>query len=265
MERRRGENLPEWSFNSAYQRIRFRNSIKEDTGGGCKDCLNQNSVEIRLADWEKDAKPIADIFNHPSVIEHEAGVAWAGTRRNISRFKAHPEKYIHLSPGSTMTEEALIAFAEDIIIATPDEVRAYFEKLDRVETFVAALEGKVVGTVSLEKPGPTQVGKRTGTIFKLAVNPDAPKVVETAKYGKGIGRSLVRAVGNRAKELSLTSVGASIIKDVEGYVMSMSLFLSEGYTPDGVSKGKDTLGWNYKEGMFVERNTMKFQLQLESS
>ncbi len=255
-------NPQEIGNNFENRRVRLRattNGGKND-GASPKEGL-LTSVEVRLVDWTRDAKPIADILNDSRVIEHEAGVAPRQTKKDIPKFRVNINDHITLTPGATMTPEGLKAFADDIIIATPDEVRAYFAKLSRVETYVAEVGGRVVGTASFEKPSPIQAGKRVGTIFKLAVDPDAPKVIESSRYGKGIGRHLVRMIDNRAKELSLTSVGASLIKGVEGYLSPMSLFVSEGYTVVGESP-KDTLGWDNKEEKYVERDTIKLQLQL---
>lgn len=236
---------------------------------GKQEIRQQIPVEVRLVDWERDARQIADILNDPRVIEHEAGVAPRQTPRRIPDFRANIERHIILSPGATMTPEGLKNFANDIIIATPGEVRAYFEKLSRVETYVAVIAGKVVGTASLEKPSPTQSGKRVGTIFKVAVDPDAPKAIESSRYGKGIARSLVQRINDRAKELSLTSVQASIIKGVEGYFAPQRLFANEGYRIAG-EYPKDTLGWDNNggddhKGAFVERDTIKMQWIPEAS
>lgn len=230
--------------------------------GKRRENLTEPKIEIRRVDLEKDVEAIADIFNHPKVREHLAGVAPAQSPRRIPDFRARIERHIILSPGATMTQEGLINFANDIIIATPNEVKAYFEKLSRVETYVAVIGGRVVGTASLETPSPTQAGKRVGTIFKVAVDPDAPKAVESSRLGKGIGRSLVQAIHNRVTELSLTSVQASVIK-VDGYFSAVSLFEKNGYKFAGESP-KDTLGWDNhggddQQGAFVERDTIKMQ------
>lgn len=234
--------------------------------GRTKEGLTVPIIEIRRADLERDSEAIADMFNQPTVIEHLAGVAPRQTPRIIARFRANVEKHITLSPGATMTAEGLKNFADDIIIATPNEVKAYFAKLSRVETYVAEIGGRVVGTASLEKPSPTQSGKRVGTIFKVAVDPDAPKAIESSRYGKGIARSLVRVINNRAQELSLTSVQASIIKGIKGYLSPISLFTNEGYNFAGESP-RDTLGWDNtggddNKGAFVERDTIKMQLAI---
>lgn len=233
---------------------------RNDQGMHLKERVSQ-VIEVRPAELERDAEAIADIFNNPRVIEHMAGVAPRQSPRNIKLFRAHIQDHIHLSPGATMTQEGLEKFAKNIIIATPVEIRAFFAKFSDVETYVAMIGEKVVGTASFEGSSPTQSGKRVGTIFKVAVDPDAPKAIESSQYGKGIARSLIRVINNRARELSLTGIVASIIKGVEGYQSPMTLFLNEGYVMGPESPG-DTLGWDYKIEKFVERGTLKLQLQL---
>ncbi len=218
------------------------------------ETMQQVPIEVRFADLEKDAEAIANIWNQPKVIEHLAGVAPALTKRDITKFRANITQYIPLMPN--ITPEGLKDLARGIIMATPTEIKAHYAELRNVELYVAVLEGKVVGTATLVKP---DAGKRWGTISKVAVSSEAPKVIESSKHGKGIARSLIRFIDNRMfNELGYTGAEVTVIQGVEGELGPKYLFMREGYSGANELVGV-SLGWDNHEERFVPRNSYRMQ------
>lgn len=221
------------------------------------------SVEIRLVNWEKDAGAIAEIWNNPDIIKHLAGVAPAVSYRNISKFRANIAKYIPSL--SSLPEEELRKIAEQIIIATPAEIEAFYAKYSNIEVYVAVAKEKIkgkdaeriVGTVSLEKP--IKPGDRMGAISKLAVSPDAPSIGGSTR-GKGIGRRLIGRLNNRMfdpRQLGLWGATATIMQRVDGELAPAHLFQDAGYDSTGAVKFH--LGWNPELRIFEERRVTEVQ------
>lgn len=237
-------------------------SITENGGrirkgeGNCdfKEVLRK-PIEVRLADLEKDAEAIASIFNNPDVIVHLAGVAPAVSDRKIDRFRANIAKYIPSL--KELPEEQLKKIADQIIIATPAEIKAFYAKFPNIEAYVAVANGKVVGTVSLETP--VHPGDRMGIISKLAISPDAPSVGNSTR-GKGIGKKLIQFLNNRMfdpKQLGLDGATATIMQRVEGELAPKHLFEDEGYESTG-GAGRH-LGWDTEQKIFVPRSFSTMQ------
>lgn len=220
-------------------------------------------VEIRSVDWEKDAEAIAQLWNNPIIIQHLAGVAPAATDRNIAKFRKDPSKYIPSL--KELPEEELKSIAEQIIIATPDEIKSFYAKHPNNEVYVAVGKEKidcknverVIGTVSLKKP--VEPGDRMGTVSKLAVSPDAPNAGNSA-HGKGIGKKLIAFLNERMfdpKQLGLRGANATIMQRVEGELAPTHLFEDAGYDPTGAVKYH--LGWNPDKKIFEERRVAEVQ------
>lgn len=215
-------------------RSRVTTGADKNGGGSFKEDL-QTSVEIRLADLEKDAVAVAKIFNEPGVIEHLSGVAPAQTKRNIKRFR---EEIKEKMPD--------ISVEVPVLIAVGEEIKEYYTKSANSELFVAVDAGKVVGTITLEKGG---IGILWGQISRLAVS-------ESAR-GKGIGTKLLQAANDRMfNELGYRGASAGIIRQVKGDTIPFHLFEVKGYV--GASTSKDIcLGWSIEEDKFVYRNSLR--------
>lgn len=194
-------------------------------------------IEVRLADLEKDAAAIAQIFSEPGIIEHLSGVAPAMTKRNIKTFRLNIKEKM---PDITLTDIP-------ILIARPEEIKAVYSDTRSRELLVAVDEkDKVVGTITVEKGG---VGILWGQVSRLAVS-------ENAK-GKGIGTKLLQAADNRMfNELGYRGASAGIIRGINGDGIPFHLFEKEGYFGTGTQKDI-CLGWSNEEDKFVYRNSLR--------
>lgn len=205
------------------------------------------AVEIRLADLEKDAEAIAAIFNQPEVIEHLAGIAPARTPRNIKKFRENIASYMPDMPG--INEEQIRELGKKVVIATKDEIKEFYSKASSSELYVAVVKGKVVGTITLEKP--SGAGMLWGMVSKLAVSNE--------NRNKGVATKLLQFIDDRMfKTLGCKGAAAGIIRGIEGDGIPLHIFEKEGY--GGVGTLKDIcLGWSNKEGKFLYRNSLRVQ------
>ena len=231
---------------------------------GLKEKLGQNLIEVRPADLEKDAEAIADIFNEPNVIEHLSGIAPADTEKDINKFKRNIGKYIPEEWRKKLTDEALKRTGENMFMATPKEVKAYYAKLGtNAEVYVAEIGGKVVGTATLEKPG--HAASMTGFISKVAVSASAPKILETTVSGKGIARQLIQRIDNRLIALGCNKVEATIIRHLDNRELGpLDLFKRQGYGIVGIAV-EGTMAWDNNTGKFEFRDQFKMEKKLLSS
>lgn len=234
---------------------------KGPSNGGLKEDIGQNWVEVRLANWDKDAIAIANIFNEPNVIEHLSGIAPARTERDINKFRKNIGKYIPEDLRTNIVKEGLKRMSENMFRATAEEVGAYFVRLGtNAEVYVAEVEvngeKKIVGTAILEKPsGP---GKMVGTISKVAVSCDAPKVLESSASGKGIARKLIQTIDNRLNDLGYLGAEATIIRHLQNELAPLDLFKRQGYDIVGIVDNGD-LAWDKSTGRFELRDIIKVQ------
>lgn len=231
---------------------------------GLKEKLGQNLIEVRPANLEKDAEAIAGIFNEPNVREHLSGIAPAKTENNINKFKKNIGKYIPEEWRKKITYEALKRMGENMFMATPEEVKAYYTSLGtNAEVYVAVIEGKVVGTATLEKP--SHPAGMTGFISKVAVSANAPKVLESTVSGKGIARQLIQKIDNRLIELGYNSVEATIIRHLDNRELGpLDLFKGQGYGIVGIAV-EGTMAWNNNAGKFEFRDQFRMEKKLRSS
>lgn len=251
--------------NPVNRRMRFlRAPTSGKPDGRCKEDIKQNFVEVKPADLEKDAKAIANIFNEPNVIEHLSGIAPADTEKNINKFKKNIGMYIPEEWRKKLTEEALKRTGENMFMATPEEVKAYYTRLGtNAEVYVAIIGGKVVGTATLEKPG--HAASMTGFISKVAVSASAPKVLETTVSGKGIARQLIQKIDDRLIALGCNKVEATIIRHLDNRELGpLDLFKRQGYGIVGIAV-EGTMAWNIATGKFEFRDQFKMEKKLLSS
>lgn len=245
----------------------------EQSGAGCligggHDTLRLKealvpTVEIRSVNWERDAEAIANIFNEPGVIEHLSGIAPAETEKNIDKFKRNIGKYIPIEYRKKITDEALKRMSGNMLRATPEEVKAYFERLGaNAETYVAVVGGKVVGTATLEKP--SHSASMTGFISKVAVSADAPKVLKSTVSGKGIARQLIQRIDERLIELGCNKAEATIIRHSDNRELGpLDLFKKQGYAIVGIAV-EGTMAWNNRTRKFEFRDQFKMEKTLRS-
>lgn len=215
-------------------------------GGDTSAKENLMSVEVGLADLEKDTKVVAEIFSQPSVIEHLAGVAPKGTERNISGFRRNILKY--MSKDSGIDDERLKELGKTIFQATKEEIREYYKNSTSSELYVAKINGEVVGTITLEKP--TGSGMLWAGVSKMAVSQEA--------RGKGVATKLLRTLIDRMSQLGFQGATAGIIRGVEGDSIPLHLFEEEGFESRGTLK-KICLGWSKIEGKFIYRDSIRME------
>lgn len=246
LEREGGNKQEVGSVLRRGERFRAGMDNKVDGGAPSREKLVGVNVEIRLADLEKDAAKIASIFGEPDNIEHLAGVAPALTKRNIVEFRSNIAKYMPEMPG--VDEEGLKDIAKGVIIATKDEIRGRLQS-PNIELYVAEIGGRVVGTVTLEKP--SGAGIRWGGISKIAVTQEAK--------GLGVGRKLFQAVNSRMfDQLGYSGAAAGIIRGVDGDSIPLRMFENNGWHAAGTLP-YICLGWSRKEEKFVYRNSIRVQ------
>lgn len=205
------------------------------------------AIEIRLADLEKDAEAIAAIFNQPEVIEHLAGIAPARTPRNIKKFRDNITDYMPTIPN--ISKEQIRELAKTVVIATKDEIKEFYSKASSSELYVAVVAGKVVGTVTLEKP--SGAGMLWGMVSKLAVSKE--------NRNGGVATKLLQFVDDRMfKTLGLKGAAAGIIRGIAGDGIPLHIFEKEGYGGSGTLRNI-CLGWNNNEEGFVFRDSLRVQ------
>lgn len=230
-------------------RSRFRATDAKGNGGLAKETLYP-AVEIRRANLEKDAEAIAELFDQAA--EHLAYVATKNTGgRDIDRLRANIKnikKYIPEMP-KDVTEEALLEIGRSIIVARPEEIKDMYSNTDRLELYVAEVGGRVVGTITVEKPG--KGGTRRGSVSKMVVSKDV--------RGRGIATKLLDFADNRMfKELAYTGASAGIIQGVEGDTIPAKVFRKHGYRSTG-ELDNICFGWDKSAKKFVYRNSYRFE------
>lgn len=210
--------------------------VKAEEMGIGRERLKNGNIEIRYADFKKDAEGIAEIWNQKSVIEHLAGVGPVKTPPDVDLKKYRKNR--HLS----------------ILIATPNEIKE-FEGNPYINTIVAVdiSSGKVVGTVQVGFPAERAFGIKFASVEKLAVHED--------KRRKGIARRLLRTahaliytVKDKEGKYAYTGVRAGIINNVEGADAAWMLFKKAGYDLIG-QQIKNCESWDNRLERFVERDT----------
>jgi len=198
--------------------------------------LKNDNIEIRYANFEKDAQGIAELWNQESVIEHLAGVGPVKTPPGINLRKYRLKRRL------------------PILIAEPNEIKE-FENNPNIKTIVAidTFSGKVVGTVQVGFPAERAFGIKTASVEKLAVHEE--------KRGKGIARKLLRtahaliySIKDKEGNYAYTGVRAGIINNVKGADAAWMLFKKAGYNLIG-QQIKNCESWDNKLGKFVERDT----------
>lgn len=199
---------------------------------GQKETL-ATGVEIHFGDPKLHAADLARLFTQPSTIEHLAGIAPPGI--DLTEWQ---ERYPHYK----------------FRVATEEVVRRSFEENQDRHLLVALLLREVVGTITVETPGP---GLRFSSLVWLAVGEQ--------HRGQGYGRKLIRAANaysfDRKVGLDCVQARAIVILGIEG--APQELFRKERYVSGPDTTARTCFSWNPRLRKFLPHNAAPMYLDRE--
>jgi hypothetical protein len=216
-------------------------SIIARSDAGVQERLSKARVEIRLADLDRDAAKIANLFSQPSIIGHLSGIA--------------PSRFVADKWNRIFEEQNTF-----IVPATPEGIKDLYESynnngLDSKKVLlVAENKEQIVGTVAVVKY--TDPGLTYHIISQLDV--------DQYQRRRGIGRKLLRtadALIFLPRNMGgLGGVGAEtgVIGINEGGFVG-DMFKHEGYRSIGTQRDF-CVSWDRRAREFPFRDSDRFQI-----
>ena len=105
-----------------------------------------------------------------------------------------------------------------------------------VSTFVAELDGRVVGFAELHPSPDAAAGSRVGELDTLYTHP--------AVWGRGVGRALMAAA---LEELAAAGFTTATLWTAEANARPRAVYARAGWRPDGATRRKTFLGVTFTE------------------